>query len=291
MPKKAKKSSTKPRRKKRQRKRGLLSYGVAFLSYVVVGLAKLVMFIASLFVALLYKLVSFVFKKAKKLPRTVRKVPASYVPFEEVEAVSGSIDEFEDSLYNEKSLIGLIVGARGSGKSALGMRILENVKARGRKVAAMGFKESSLPPWVECISSIDEIRNGSFVLIDEGGIEFSSRSSMSSSNKLLTELMLIARHKDLSILFITQNSSNIEVNTLRQVDYLLLKRPSLLQLDFERKKIREIYTSVKEVFERHKDKGIFYIYSDHYLGFASAPLPSFWSESLSKSYSTSTKRQ
>jgi len=213
-------------------------------------------------------------------------IEALYEPFEEIESVDGELGSFDKTLYSKRSLIGLVLGARGTGKSAIGMRILENVAAKEkRKTYCMGFKKEDLPKWIHLIKSIDEIPNGAFLLVDEGGIEFSSRSSMSDANKLLSELLLISRHKDLDVLFITQNSSNIEVNTIRQTDYLILKPPSLLQLDFERKKIKDIYEAVKGSFKEYKkEKGLTYIYSDQYQGFVTNKLPSFWGENVSKSY-------
>ncbi|MFA5077603.1 MAG: hypothetical protein WC488_04210 [Candidatus Micrarchaeia archaeon] len=209
-----------------------------------------------------------------------------YEPLAEIENSSGSVSGFESMLYSGKSAIGLVVGARGSGKSALGVKIAENMRAKtSLPVYAMGFEKKALPLWITPVQSLGEVKNRSFLLVDEGGIAFSSRNSMSELNKLLSELLLISRHKDISVLFITQNSSNIEVNTLRQVDYLLLKAPSLLQLDFERKKIKEIYEKAKEGFGKHKYvKGLTFVYSDSFTGFASNSLPSFWSEKLSKSY-------
>lgn len=212
------------------------------------------------------------------------KSSARFEGFRLVEAKAGDLGEFEGFLYEKKSTVGLVLGARGSGKSALGVRILENAAARGRRVAAMGFSASAMPGWVKIVES-PNVENGSFLLVDEGGITFSSRSSMSSGNKLLSELLLVARHKDLSVLFITQNSANLEVNTLRQADYLLLKKPSLLQRDFERKKINEIYDEAVGGFKKHAyDKGVFFVYSDAFRGFASNALPSFWSEAASKSF-------
>ncbi|MFH0835997.1 MAG: hypothetical protein V1834_02430 [Candidatus Micrarchaeota archaeon] len=206
--------------------------------------------------------------------------------FTEVESFEGELKEFEDFVYNQKSTIGVIIGARGSGKSALGMRILENAAFLKRKTAAIGFKESTLPSWIDPVKATDlsKVGNGSFLLVDEGGISFSSRSSMSSANKLLSELLFISRHKDLSVLFISQNSANLEVNTLRQADYMLLKRPSLMQKDFERKKINEVYEKTGSGFKKHSGKDVFFVYSDEYSGFASAGLPSFWSDKTSKAF-------
>ncbi len=212
---------------------------------------------------------------------------ASFQPLSNVQSLQGVLSAFESGLYQRKSAIGLILGARGTGKSALGMRILENVAAKtGRSVYAMGFDRLTLPKWMTSAESLESVKNGAFLLVDEGGITFSSRSSMSTANKLLSELLLISRHKDISVLFISQNSSNLEVNAIRQADYLLLKPPSLLQLGFERKAIRDIYMEAKEDFAAltKSHRGLFYVYADSYRGYAENGLPSFWSERVSKAF-------
>ena len=185
-------------------------------------------------------------------------------------------------------MIGIIIGARGKGKTALGIKLMENMYAKTKKkICAMGFKDKDLPSWINVIEEVNEVKNNSFVLIDEGGILFSSRDSMSKPNKVLSDLILIARHKNLSIIFISQNSSNLEINILRQADCLLLKPSSLLQKDFERKKIQKVYEEVKDEFEKLKKyKGLTYIYSEDYRGFVNNDLPSFWSQKISKSFAS-----
>jgi hypothetical protein len=219
--------------------------------------------------------------KKSKRPKNLPKI--SY--FTELRDFEGSLDSFEEWLYSSKSTIGIILGARGTGKSALGMRILENWAGRGAKVCAMGFNEETIPSWIKVIENMERAPNSSVVLVDESGISFSSRETMSDANKLLSELLLVARHKDISIIFIAQNSANIEINSIRQADYLLLKRPSLLQKDFERGKIKNIYSEVEKDFkELRVDKGLVYIYSDRFRGFASNNLPTFWSQKASKAF-------
>ncbi|MFH1107131.1 MAG: hypothetical protein V1787_04515 [Candidatus Micrarchaeota archaeon] len=213
------------------------------------------------------------------------KKPA-YSAFFEVRAFEGSLAGFEEWLFSSKSTVGIILGSRGSGKSGLGMRMLENWAAGGRKACAMGFDQSALPSYIRVVESAEQAPNGSVLLVDEGGILFGSRDSMSGANKLLSKLLFVARHKDLAIVFVSQNSANLEINSIRQADYLLLKRPSLLQKDFERGKIQEIYSAVSKDFkELSGDKGLVYIYGDAFRGFASNGLPSFWSERTGKAFS------
>ncbi|MFH1276381.1 MAG: hypothetical protein ABIH82_04685 [Candidatus Woesearchaeota archaeon] len=226
-------------------------------------------------------------KKNKEIEEKRPKILAKYKSLKEIKNKKGNFPAFEKKIMTNKSTIGIILGARGTGKTAIGMRLLENFAAKSDKYTyALGFKEEELPSWIKVIKNIDEISNNSALLIDEGGIEFSSRSSMSKANKLLSELLLISRHKDLSILFISQNSANLELNAIRQADYLILKPSSLLQKDFERKKIKEMYQEVQQEFEELADvEGITYIYADNYIGFVTNTLPSFWSEKVSKGYS------
>jgi len=225
------------------------------------------------------------FKDNKDIKQKTVYVSA-YEPFRTIEVIKGSTARFESFLAKNPSTIGIIIGARGTGKSAIGLKILENMKSLSKKkFYAMGFSQDDIPDWIKSVNTLDELKNNSFVLIDEGGILFSARQSFSDANKLLSELLLIARHKDLSVIFISQNSANLEINAIRQTDYLILKPSSLLQMDFERKKIKEIYEEVQESFNKHKRiKGLTYIYCEEFQGFVSNPLPSFWSNNISKSF-------
>lgn len=223
-------------------------------------------------------------KRRTEKQRESRK--AIYQSFKLIETKSGNWKNYESYLLSEKSKIGIILGARGTGKTAIGIKILENIYARShRKMYAIGFKKEDMPSFIEVIESIDQIKNNSTILIDEGGVLFSSRNSMMKPNKMLSDLILVARHKNLSILFISQNSSNLDVNILRQADHLILKPTALLQEDFERKKIKDVYEEVKSEFKKHEDQeGLTYIYSEIFRGFVANPLPSFWSTNISKSF-------
>jgi DNA helicase HerA-like ATPase len=222
----------------------------------------------------------------KKIKKKRDLILPRYDRFEILHREYGDYEEWEDTISKADSKIGVILGARGSGKTAFGIKLLENIYSKyKRKSYAIGFKEDEMPSWITAVENIEQLGNDSFVLIDEGGILFSSRESMSNANKFLSNLILIARHKNLSIIFISQNSSNIEVNILRQADFLVLKPSSLLQKNFERKIIQKIYDEAEEHFQRFKDKkGLTHIYSDEFKGFVVNPLPSFWRTSISKSF-------
>jgi len=226
------------------------------------------------------------FFKEKRVINKRKNLTSKYEEFKVIQVLSGSYENWVQKVCKSDSQIGIVLGSRGSGKTAFGIKLLENIHIKcKKKYYAMGFKAEEMPSWINVISEISKIENNSFVLVDEGGILFHSRKAMSSANKILSDLIMISRHKNLSILFISQNSSNLEVNILRQADFIVLKPSSLLQKEFERKIIQKFYEETEKSFEKFKDiRGLAYIYSNNFKGFISNILPSFWKESISKSF-------
>lgn len=223
-------------------------------------------------------------KKAVKKKR--ESMLPKYENFKVVHTKKGDYLQWEDKVNKSDSKIGVILGARGSGKTAFGMKFLENSHVKHKKRCyVIGFNPEEMPDWITVVENIEDLGNNALVLIDEGGILFNSRDSMSNANKLLSDLILIARHKNLSILFISQNSSNLDINILRQADFLILKPSSLLQRNFERKIIQKMYEQAQEHFDKFENEpGITHIYSEKFNGFVSNPLPSFWGTNISKSF-------
>ncbi len=224
--------------------------------------------------------------KRNKVKEKRESIRAIYSEFKVIEEYEGDYKKWSEKVFKSDSKIGVILGARGSGKTAFGVKMLENAYAKYKKKCyAIGFREDEMPSWINVVSDISKIGNDSFVLIDEGGVLYNARDFMSSANKILSELILIARHKNLSILFISQNSSNLEINILRQADFLALKSSSLLQKEFERKIVQKIYDQVEEQFKEFEgEPGATYIYADSFKGFIANPLPSFWGIKISKSF-------
>jgi hypothetical protein len=199
---------------------------------------------------------------------------------------SGSFDAFNTRL-GTASLIILIAGKRGSGKSALGFRLLENVHAEsGRPAAELGVRAAVLPRWISAIEDVEDVENGAVVLVDEGAVSFSSRESMSGKNKELGKLLAIARHKDLTLILITQNTGMIDKNVLNLCDTIILKEGSLLQQQMERDAMKEMYRKAGEALKKlqagERQKHAYIIDAD-YEGLVNIPLPSFWNDKVSKS--------
>lgn len=233
----------------------------------------------------IYSAVLFFYMGFLDIFKKDKEVKTNYKPFEVVNTVKGDYVDFEKKLLNH-SIVMLITGRRGSGKTALGMKFLELFKEGTRKKCfAMGFSDANLPWKIHKINEIENVSKNSVVLIDEGAVTFSSRDSMKGRNKMLGKIMAIARHKNLSLILIVQNSAMIDLNVLRLADSLVLKEPSLLQIEFERAPIKKIYTKVIPYFKGIKDKKKhFYIYDDDFQGLLTYDLPDFWNDKISKSF-------
>lgn len=207
------------------------------------------------------------------------------IDFDLVRTVKGSIDDFKEQL-KKSSLIMLIIGKRGSGKTALGFKFLE-ILAGKRLAYYLG--KAKLPWWIKQVELIDDVKNNSIVLIDEAALAYSARESMKKSNRFLSKIMAIARHKNLTLIIITQNSAMLDLNILRLSDTLIFKELSLLQSRFERKSISDLFKKVDAAFDKIKEKNkkrYFYIIDDEFEGMLASSLPKFWSDKISKSFST-----
>ena len=222
-----------------------------------------------------------IFKKVKKK----KKAEVPYTAFCTTHVGRGNYKKFYKKMLNY-SVIMLIIGKRGSGKTALGMKFLEAFnKETKKKCYIMGYKNTKLPSWIKKVEDIGKIPNNSVALIDEGAVSFFSRESMKEANKALSKIMAVARHKNLTLMLITQNSAMIDLNVLRLADTLLLKEPSLLQSKFERKALKEMYEDAMPLFKQYEERNDkVHVLDDEFEGMLSFTLPEFWSEKVSKSF-------
>ncbi len=270
----------------------------SFLEFIFIGIGSgIAWIIVNLFKALWYLLVGlfkgarFASKKAVEAHKDAKvraeqpKTPANYDALGVASTVKGSIDSFEHRLLNE-SLILAVAGRRGSGKSVLGFRLMENINAKTeRPCFALGVKQSVLPSWIVSIDELSLVANQGVVLVDEGAIAFGSRESMSKKNRSLGELLAIARHKDLTLIFITQNTGMIDKNVLNLCDVILLKEGSLLQEKMERSVMKDLYVTANDALQKipaSERKHYCYVFDAEFEGLVTASLPSFWSVKVSK---------
>ena len=205
----------------------------------------------------------------------------------------------------------LILGERGGGKTALGHLLLElfSDKGRRRKACIIGFpthKRHLLPSW---ITPLDEptFPEDSVVLLHEAHFYLHARRSMEEGHLIIDKLLTVSRHKNVDIIVETQQSFRLDRNIVAEVDAIIFRVPELMQEKFERPEVRWITQMAKEAFkpfvkefEVVKDGKVIakyreilpeakkhaFVYSKKFVGMYphEIPLPSYWSEEISRAY-------
>jgi hypothetical protein len=122
-----------------------------------------------------------------------------------------------------KSKIVMIIGARDSGKTAEAFWIAEKVhnKYKDYPIYSCSPKMKGLPKWVHT-SEFNDTPNNTFVITDEAGILYAAREHYHKEHILLTKLMAIARHRNQTMLFMTQHPKLADINISRLADIILL---------------------------------------------------------------------
>jgi hypothetical protein len=194
-----------------------------------------------------------------------------------------------DSFHSGKVVA--ILGRRGSGKSALGAKIAEYAMVVHRMpIYWIGLPQEArqlLPTWITLADSPLQCPVGSFILIDEAGLEYMALSFNTNHNKFLRALLMICRQRRCSLSFIVQSSRDTDLSILRQADTIVFKQPGLNQADSERDFIKAIAKKATLAFsnmpaDQRLESGL--VFDDSFQGIIRSTLPSFWSEELSHIY-------
>jgi hypothetical protein len=204
--------------------------------------------------------------------------------------------EFTKKVYYGKSKIILIIGARGSGKTATALYFAEQAKIHGghRVIYYVGTPENKeiYPPWFKFINDIDDVPISSFAIIDEAAIKYSARNFQKEENKDLTNQMVIARHRDITLVLITQNMNLVDINIRRLSDILIFKEGSDYGIQKKRGEVmsreqKEKMLILKRMKPTTKEECLIEYTSQAVSIYRKivVPLPTFWDdETISKSF-------
>lgn len=129
------------------------------------------------------------------------------------------------------------------------------------------------------------------VLLDEAYLRYHSRDSLSTQNKEMSKLVNLSRQRNLTIIFITPETSQLDKNIISQANVIIFKEPAMLQIKFDRKELNKIAEQAKMAFNNLSgDKRKWsYVYSEDtdFMGLVENSLPTFWSTELSHAFATS----
>ena len=175
----------------------------------------------------------------------------------------------------------IVLGERGSGKTALGVTLAQLV-AGDQEIYALGFRK-----WASDQLGIQTVTKGKLkdlrdcvLLVDETALHWSPTKLGDG----MISLLAVARHRNVSVIWTAQNSSQIDVRVLRHDFRLACKKLSVLQTRFDREEIGPvllqavgIQTQYASVFENPEALLVF----DGQWFVSRNGLPEGWSEKVS----------
>ena len=206
--------------------------------------------------------------------------------------------------WNKIPTQGVIVinGHRGEGKSALGWWLAQKMQQKtNKKVAAMGMPTEAQKVFpkrgfgrggIQFVNDLETISRlkPSIIICDEAAFLAGARRAMSKTNQDWLKLVNICRHKDHLLIFIHQQSRQLDVQIMMDADLVLMKRPTQLHLRGAR---AELAPEIKEAYDlfasmRGNTKKKVYVVDYHYGAKAmlSASMPTWWTDKVSKAYSS-----
>ncbi len=183
----------------------------------------------------------------------------------------------------------LILGKRGSGKSAFGYRVLEEAHGRGLPCYVMGLPPSKrplLPEWIYLVEDPRELGEDSAVFCDEAYMLMFARDSMRAFNRLMAKLMGITRQRNQIFLLATHLTRKLDVGVVYDADNLVFRQPSHLHARFERPELGPMLEEADRFFRGLGGNPVEWAYVINERGTfrVRVELPSFWSEELSKAF-------
>ena len=250
-------------------------------------------------------------KREHELERTEQRIAAQnaeYVPNIKVEPIPGAlevcaisdglssmaeqVESYMEWIYSlREGKVSLILGKRGSGKTALIAKIGEFLMAvYAIPTYWIGAPETArqlVPNWIRLVDTPENCPPNSFLMCDEAGINYLSLLFNTSENRFIRRLLMIARQKHISLAFATQSARDVDFAIVRQADSIIFKEPGLHQPDSERPdikaKAKKAALAFKEI-PKEERIGAAYVFDDDFEGMIQCRLPSFWTEDLSHIY-------
>lgn len=126
-----------------------------------------------------------------------------------------------------KSLIGVVLGKRGSGKTALMMSLAEVYHSFGLAVCAYNVS-GAVPSWIQVLefdkkNPYFDLPNNCFCFHDECHLDIDSKNWNSEGNNKVRRWVSTSRHRGQSIFYSSQIASNISLDLMKYADVKLFK--------------------------------------------------------------------
>ena len=186
----------------------------------------------------------------------------------------------------------LVVGKRGSGKSALAYRLLELFRYRLTPyvVGAPSQARRLLPEWIGIVPDLDNLPHDSIAVVDEAYMSFHSRRSMAEESRAMSQNVNLSRQRNQTLIFVSQEARQVDRNIASAANVVVFKELGMLQQDFDRPELRRLVGQASEALEtvQGERRRWAYVYSPDadFLGLVENQLPTFWKPALSRLFAS-----
>ena len=189
----------------------------------------------------------------------------------------------------------LILGKRGSGKSALGYRLLElfRYQLTPYVVGVPDNARKLLPDWIGIVPTLEELPLKTIALIDEAYLHYHARGSMAKESKAMSQNINLSGQKDQTLIFVSQEARQVDRNISSSASVVIFKDLGILQLEFDRPELRKLTIEASEMFSKISGdrRRWSYVYSpdSDFMGMLENELASFWVPKLSRMFTENSK--
>ena len=179
----------------------------------------------------------------------------------------------------------VIVGAPGEGKTVTGYLLCDYLRG-DRPVFTPMTERNGRPEAYKPIPKEFPKEGDYVVFYTDASTGYHAREFMSPKNIDFSKIMALRRHDNVDVVVDLQNSGDLDMVFLRALDCLILKAPSLLQVDVERPAVRNKYMEAEEIISKVGgwDKSKAVVFTHKRGGFAVTGIepPSYYSQKISK---------
>ena len=217
-------------------------------------------------------------------PRSESNVPVTLPP------VGGVAAEIDLSAAIGHPAVTLIFGRRGSGKTALGLRMLELNRAVGQCYVVGWNKAAShlLPEWIGTLADLRDLPPNSVALIDEAYLSYHALDRSPHAAKELSTILNLSRQRRQSLIFIGQEARQLDRYIVSAADAFLIREPGALQSMTERRELAEIVTRAGQAISNSALPAISLVYAyvpgSDFEMLVAVTRPSFWDERMSTAF-------
>lgn len=180
----------------------------------------------------------------------------------------------------------IFTGKKGGGKTVLSYwsaEELHNIYGKNTCILyPINYRPELLPYYFYPADIDDEICQGDFCIFDEAQLIISARRSTSNVNLGFSDFLTLQRQKDVSMIMVQQDINMSDLNEFRMADGFIFKPSGLVQLQ-EKMNKGDTLMKFLNFLKPLSNKETLFISSDlsEILLFEN-PMPTFWSEELSK---------